>query len=59
MKKNREKSIHRHKKIYAPYILTSMPPQHPWICEICGEEGIDTEVSNFSKYMEIKRKFKI
>lgn len=28
-------------KIYASHILTSNPPQHPWICPDCLQEGVD------------------
>jgi hypothetical protein len=32
-----------HKKVYAPYGLMSNPPQWPWICSECGEEGVDRD----------------
>jgi hypothetical protein len=32
-----------HKKVYAEYILTSSPPQYPWVCSECGEHGVDRE----------------
>lgn len=31
----------RHKKVFANYILTSNPPQYPWVCSVCGERGTD------------------
>lgn len=30
-----------HDKCYAPKVLLSLPPRHPWICRRCGEEGED------------------
>lgn len=30
-----------HEKVYAPYVLTSNPPQYPWVCKLCGERGTD------------------
>jgi hypothetical protein len=30
-----------HDKCYANYILTSNPPQHPWICRRCRTRGVD------------------
>ncbi|MHA1437972.1 MAG: hypothetical protein ACTSPD_10380 [Promethearchaeota archaeon] len=31
-----------HKKKYEPKVLTSNPPQYPWICEWCGYKGTDS-----------------
>jgi hypothetical protein len=31
----------KHDKVFAPYILTSNPPQYPWICRKCGFRGCD------------------
>ena len=31
---------HEGTKVYAPYILTSNPPQSPWVCSKCGEQGV-------------------
>jgi hypothetical protein len=44
-----------HKKIYAQEILCSIPPQRRWICEICGEEGID-RIGSYDDYID---KFKL
>ena len=30
-----------HDLAWAPYILTSDPPQQPWICRICLQEGVE------------------
>jgi len=30
-----------HDMAWAPYILTSDPPQHPWICRVCLKEGVE------------------
>ncbi len=30
-----------HDIAWAPFVLTSDPPQHPWICRICFEEGVE------------------
>ena len=29
-----------HDKVYSPTMLVSYPPQMPWICRKCGEQGI-------------------
>jgi hypothetical protein len=29
-----------HEKVYSDRILTSDPPQHPWICRKCGGRGV-------------------
>lgn len=41
-----------HSKVYANYVLTSNPPQHPWICSICGEKGVDMESININNEYE-------
>jgi hypothetical protein len=30
-----------HDKVYANHVLTSNPPQYPWICSKCGTTGRD------------------
>lgn len=30
-----------HEKVYAGHVLTSDPPQHPWICRKCNARGAD------------------
>lgn len=40
-KNNKCKSYFDHDKIYAPYILSSYPLKHSWICRLCGESGVD------------------
>lgn len=47
----------KHEKVYADYILTSNPPQYPWICRLCGETGTDHEVFSKNDYEEIKKIF--
>ncbi len=34
------------RKTYAPHILTSHPPQHPWVCPDCLEEGVEMRFSS-------------
>jgi hypothetical protein len=47
-----------HKKVYANYILTSNPPQYPWICSECGEKGTDRkDYYDGPSYDEIYKKF--
>ena len=49
-----------HEKVYASYILTSHPPQQPWVCRLCGEEGIDRLGGKLKtdEYEKTKRHFK-
>lgn len=37
-----------HDKVYANYILCSSPPQQPWVCKKCGEQGTDRLESGYS-----------
>ena len=48
-----------HIKVHASYILASNPPQHPWICSICGTKGTDIGSScEYSPdYTEIEKRF--
>jgi hypothetical protein len=32
-----------HEKVYAPFVYTTYPAQHPWICRLCGEQGVDAD----------------
>jgi hypothetical protein len=49
----------KHVKIYADYALLTNPPQYPWICSICGQEGIDRSLHEDKlSYEEIKKMFK-
>lgn len=48
---------HVHVKIYAPYELQSCPPQKPWICSICGKEGIDVLPMLSNDYDSVKARF--
>jgi hypothetical protein len=34
------------RKTYAPHILTSDPPQHPWVCPDCLDEGVEIKFSS-------------
>ncbi|GFN32483.1 hypothetical protein PCURB6_27430 [Paenibacillus curdlanolyticus] len=47
-----------HEKVYADYYLMSNPPQQPWICSKCGEQGNDLKVHNRVTYEDVIRKFK-
>ena len=40
-----------HKKIYENRMLLSIPPQRRWVCEICGEEGID-RIGGYDDYVD-------
>jgi len=47
-----------HEKVYANYVLTSNPPQYPWICKKCGEKGIDRgSYYNANAYDELVKEF--
>ena len=47
-----------HNKVYANYILTSNPPQSPWICSECGETGTDKgSYSGGDPYSDLVKKF--
>lgn len=50
------KCIHLSKS-YAPFILTSNPPQQDWICRDCGYNGRDRGTSIFNDYEETIQKF--
>jgi len=49
----------KHEKVYANFVLTSDPPQHPWICRKCGERGrdISKHSMNENEYDKLIRKF--
>jgi hypothetical protein len=34
-----------HDKCFAPFVLTSDPPQYPWVCRRCGARGTDRGAS--------------
>lgn len=43
------------KKVYSNTVLTSNPPQYPWICRQCLTEGRDQEHSGCcNEYAELK-----
>jgi len=46
-----------HNKVYANIRLFSNPPQHPWICSICGERGGDVEKVSVNYYDQLVKKF--
>ena len=48
-----------HHKVYASYVLITLPPQYPWICSKCGEKGVDIPAINIDghSYDEIERSF--
>ena len=47
-----------HKKVFSNIVLTSYPPQYPWICEKCGFEGRDRgSLPKGPTYAQIKNKF--
>lgn len=48
----------QHEKVNANCILTSHPPQSPWICKKCGERGADViGTLKENKYDVIVRNF--
>jgi hypothetical protein len=48
----------KHNKVYANYILTSNPPQSPWICSKCGFKGVDRgQFPTEETYEDIDRRF--
>jgi hypothetical protein len=47
-----KKECNEHKKVYSYSALLSNPPQSKWICELCGEKGIDNFfVNTYPKYI--------
>jgi len=49
----------QHEKVYASYILTSNPPQYPWICKKCGLRGFDMGILTYDEYGEIIKQFEL
>jgi hypothetical protein len=48
----------KHKKVYSSTILTSFPPQYPWICEFCGYRGADRDMIDYNPtYEQLMKKF--
>lgn len=47
----------KHEKIYSNEVLTSMPPQHPWICKKCGKRGTDIGGIYENSYDKLVNKF--
>lgn len=49
-----------HIKIYSNKVLQSIPPQFPWICSVCLEEGTDrgliSESPSYNDLMNEKAK---
>lgn len=55
--KSGEECKHENKS-YAPYVLTSYPPQYPWICRDCGKNGVDRgTIAKENDYAAVKQKF--
>lgn len=52
-----QKDCAHNNRSYAPYILTSYPPQQKWICRDCGFEGIEIRQPINNDYQEIIEKF--
>ena len=48
-----------HEKVYSPYVHASFPAQHPWICRVCGEKGVDTDTyyNDPKEYFELDNKY--
>lgn len=44
-----------HNKVYAPFMKASLPPQQPWICSKCGDEGVDRGVHVSNWYESLQR----
>ena len=51
-----EESDHEHQKVYSPMILPTLPAQRPWICSICGKEGVDHDILS-ETYDEMRKRF--
>lgn len=47
----------KHDKAFSSMVLMSNPPQYPWICRKCGQEGRDRGTLIENDYPEIKEKF--
>ena len=48
-----------HVFVYADYVLASNPPQRPWICRRCGEEGRNiADAITPSDYEKIRQQFR-
>ena len=47
-----------HDKIYSVCLLLTSPPQRPWICRKCGEQGNDDISAIENTYEETVRQFK-
>ncbi len=45
-------------KSFSPNVLMSNPPQYPWICRKCGEEGVDRELVLDNDLKKLKRNLK-
>lgn len=45
----------KHEKVFANFILTSNPPQYPWVCKLCGETGVDQGLFQKNEYEEIMK----
>lgn len=33
----------QHERVYADFVLTSYPAQHPWVCRKCGFQGVEMD----------------
>lgn len=56
---NKANKCTNHIKIYENKILTSYPPKQRWICNKCGQMGIDTGAHNyFNNYEDLIKQFK-
>ena len=51
-----EEIDHLHQKVYSPMILPTLPAQRPWICSICGKEGVDQDILS-ETYDEMRKRF--
>lgn len=56
IQKEHKNCVHNDRS-YAPYILTSNPPQYDWICRECGFKGTERGLPIFNDYDRIVRKF--
>lgn len=45
----------QHEKVYAGHVLTSSPPQRPWICRKCKTRGADSVRGGDSDWSEYHR----
>jgi hypothetical protein len=47
-----------HEKVFSPSVLLSYPAQYPWICRLCGAQGVERDsVIVVNEYADLMKKF--